>query len=98
MTNWWDKASTAERLAQIDGGIALGMTSAQIAMASGTTRFVITSTASQNGRSLGLHKPSHGRNRHHDRNRDRSAYLRGDSIDLWGTADHRDEFELDEVV
>ena len=29
--SWWDKATTEQRLAQIDGGIECGMNAAQIA-------------------------------------------------------------------
>jgi hypothetical protein len=32
MSTWWDRATVAQRLAQIDAGIALGMSSKQIAM------------------------------------------------------------------
>jgi hypothetical protein len=32
MKTWWERASTEERLAQIDGGIACGMTSKQVAV------------------------------------------------------------------
>lgn len=32
---WWHNASKGQRLAQIDGGIELGMTAKQIALASG---------------------------------------------------------------
>lgn len=33
--SWWSRASTEEKLAQIDGGIACGMTARQIAMCVG---------------------------------------------------------------
>lgn len=32
MSTWWDRATDAQRLAQIDAGIALGMSSKQISM------------------------------------------------------------------
>lgn len=32
MTTWWDRATVAQKLKQIDAGIALGMSSKQIAM------------------------------------------------------------------
>lgn len=34
MRTWWDSASDAQRRAQVRGGVALGMTPAQIAVAS----------------------------------------------------------------
>lgn len=96
MTTWWDKASTAERLAQIDGGIECGLTAAQIGMTCGASRWAVADFAGSHGRSLVRKKSTFGKSRHHERDRDRAAYLRGDRIDLWGNADHRDEFALDE--
>jgi len=99
--SWWDNASTEARLAQIDGGIECGLTANQVAMASGLRsdqRSNVSAFASRRGR----HFPAENRgraiigtNRRDKIGRDRTAYFRGDSINLWGTADHRDEFELD---
>ncbi|ULJ73628.1 hypothetical protein [Rhizobium gallicum] len=47
---FWDKASIAERLAQIDGGIELCMTKRQIAMNCGTTMEDISAFGRQHGR------------------------------------------------
>jgi len=97
MTTWWDKASTAERLAQIDGGIECGLTMAEVAIASGTSFGAIAGFCNRQGLKFGT-RSTHtaGQRRTGKIRSDRSAYIRGDHIDLWGNADHRDEFALDE--
>jgi len=49
---WWNNATTQQKLIQLDGGIALGMTAAQIAVASGSSRNIVSDFASRHGRRL----------------------------------------------
>ena len=48
--SFWSKASTEQRLAQIDGAIELGMTSKQVAKNCGVHYQVLLDFARQNGR------------------------------------------------
>ncbi|WP_426126279.1 hypothetical protein [Pararhizobium sp. PWRC1-1] len=56
MKTWWERASTKQRLAQIDGGIECGMNSAQVAKNCGAAIYTngnaVLSCAHQNGRSF----------------------------------------------
>ena len=54
MKTWWEKASTEDRLAQIDGGIECGMTAKQISMCVGAP-------LDHRAGSLGSFARSHGR-------------------------------------
>ena len=49
---FWKTASKAQKLAQIDAGIELGMTARQVAMNLGTTREALKVWASRNGRNF----------------------------------------------
>lgn len=85
--SWWSSASTAEKLAQLDGGIECGMTAAQIALNCGApSAMAVYHIAHSNGRRF----PTEGRARAVRRaqsvKRDRAAYLRGEAIDLWAEA------------
>jgi hypothetical protein len=54
MKTWWERASTKQRLAQIDGGIECGMTSAEVAKNCGAAIYTngnaVLSCAHQHGR------------------------------------------------
>ncbi|KQY39969.1 hypothetical protein [Rhizobium sp. Root483D2] len=56
MKTWWERASTKQRLAQIDGGIECGMNSAQVAKNCGAAIYTngnaVLSLAHQHGRSF----------------------------------------------
>lgn len=56
MKTWWERASTRQRLAQIDGGIECGMSSGQVAKNCGapiyTNGNAVLSCAQQHGRSF----------------------------------------------
>lgn len=96
--NWWDKASTEERLAQIDGGIECCMTSRQVAIASRTSMGAVIGFAARHGRSFPNVGATPNRRRMGRIVSDRAAYLRGDRVDLWGGEAGVDEFGLDEVA
>lgn len=94
---WWSKASEAQKLAQIDGGISLGMSHAQIAMASRTSAGAIAGFASRHNRVFSVKSGTASQRRMGSIYRDRAAYARGDRINLWGNTEAQDEFALDEV-
>lgn len=52
MTTFWQHASVEQKLAQIDGGIELQMTSAQVAKNCGTSPASVRAFAMHNGRSF----------------------------------------------
>ncbi len=56
MKTWWERATTRQRLAQIDGGIECGMSSGQVAKNCGapiyTNGNAVLSCAQQHGRSF----------------------------------------------
>lgn len=96
---WWDKASTEERLAQIDGGLECGLTARQVAMASRAVRSQIVKFAGAHGRHFpmtGSGTPSHQRK--NKARVDRSAFFRGEPVDMWGNEVPKAEFPLDEVA
>lgn len=53
MTSFWQSSSKAQKLAQIDAGISLGLTARQIAINCGTTKDAILYFCRENGRSTG---------------------------------------------
>lgn len=58
MKTWWERASTEDRLAQIDGGIAVGMTTKQVSMNCGAPIYengtcAVSSFANNHGRIFG---------------------------------------------
>ena len=95
--NWWHGATTAQRLAQLDGGLECGMTAGQIASVSGTTQNAVWHFASTYGRRFKVGGISRSHQRARNVTADRSAYLRGERVDLWGSEQRQDEFALDEV-
>lgn len=103
-SSWWSKATEAQKLAQIDGGIECGLTARQIAIASGMDEDEAPSVrwfANNHLRSI-PHKTkfNSGRRTYPSRRlsaNDRAAYLRGEPINLWGNTEPQDEFALDEV-
>lgn len=48
--SWWSRASSEQKLAQIDGGIELGMSSRQIALNVGATRAAVLEFGRRAGR------------------------------------------------
>lgn len=50
--SWWARATTEQRLAQIDGGISLGMTARQIALNCGTQRDNLYAFGRRRGRTF----------------------------------------------
>lgn len=48
--SWWSRASTEQKLAQIDGGIECGMSGRFIAMNVGTTRAAVLEFGRRHGR------------------------------------------------
>lgn len=94
MSGWWSKATEAQKLAQIDGGIDCEFTARQIALASGTTVAAIYRFVQRRGISL----PDRGGmpRRAARKLNDRAAYLRGEPVNLWGNTEPQDEFALDE--
>ena len=103
MSNWWARASTEQRLAQVDAGIELGMTARQVAMASGAnTRSAVWGFARNHGR----HFPpssmaSASTRRAAAKKSTRAAYFRGEAVDMWrdGVQDRtKVRGEYDEVV
>jgi len=101
--SWWHRATTDQRLAQIDGGIECGMTARHVALACGLIdgKDVVHNFARRHDRSFPaenrVNQSQKGNTRHHKVNADRSAYLRGERVDLWGSAQGQDDFALDEV-
>lgn len=103
--SWWFKASEAQRLAQIDGGIECGMTSRQIAVASGLDgedRKTVAWFAQNHLRKI-PHKTKFKAQREPAPvrgavARDRRSYIAGERVNLWGNAEPQDEFALDEVA
>jgi hypothetical protein len=82
---WWHHASEAERLAQIDAAIELGMTARQCAMNCGAALSAVRYLANSCGRffpNTGTSTPSHRRAR--SLSADKRAYLRGEPINMWG--------------
>ena len=90
---WWYRATTAERLAQIDGCIELGMTAKQCAMNCGAPgRVWVQQFATNHGRSFGW---DHYRSKmkgakigiaHSKANAlkaTKDAYLAGEPVDFW---------------
>jgi hypothetical protein len=100
--SWWNTATQAQKLAQIDGGIECGLTARQIAIASGMDEAEAVSVrwfANNHLRSI-PHKTrfNSGRRPYPSRKlsvNQRAAYLRGEPVDLWGNAEPQDEFALD---
>ena len=97
--SWWRRATTEQRLAQLDGGIECGLAASQVALASGATLKMVKDMAYRHGRKFGLTNrgSTPSSQRRHSVSRDRSAYLRGERVDLWGSEQRQDEFALDEV-
>lgn len=97
--SWWDKATTEQKLAQIDGGIECGMTARQVAMASRANFHAVRHFAAIHGRHFpndeNGKRPSDKRRQ--SMTRDRNAYMRGERVNLWGGPDASDGFVLDEV-
>lgn len=48
--SWWSRASTEQKLAQIDGGIELGMSGRHIALNVGATRSAVLEFGRRHGR------------------------------------------------
>ncbi|MFD1944706.1 hypothetical protein [Paradevosia shaoguanensis] len=94
---WWYRANTEQRLAQIDGGIELGMTARQIALASGGHPGSVAFFANQHGRSLGQSKSTAGVRRNGQRKHDAANYFGGRKVDFWNGDDHRVPAEVEEV-
>lgn len=81
--SWWRRATTEQRLAQLDGAIELGMTAAQLALNCGSNAANCHVFASRHNRSF----PSRGTSASHARamsvRATRKAFLAGDVVDLW---------------
>ena len=58
--NWWRNASEAEKLAQCEGGIELGMSQAQIAMNCRVSTLTIHNFCRDHGLSRARHFTDHG--------------------------------------
>ena len=95
--SWWSKATEAQKLAQIDGGIECGMTGPQVAMASGTTRSAVHSFAIAHGRKFPMRTGTASRKRMGKWYHDRAAFARGDRVNFWGNTEPEDEFALDPI-
>lgn len=50
--DWWSRATTSRKLAQIDGGIEIGMTAEQIAICSGCEATDIEDFATSHNRHI----------------------------------------------
>lgn len=94
--SWWSKASEAQKLAQIDGGIECGLSAREVAIASGL-RGDQHGAVNYVARSNGRHFSSGDKNnrasirRRGDVGRARRAFLSGDRVDLWGNAGPQDD-------
>lgn len=83
---WWHRASQAQKLAQLDAGIELGMAAAQIALASGASRPAVASFADYHHRII---PRSDHRNQFSSSRRARRkfsakvAYERGEPVNFW---------------
>lgn len=86
-SSWWHRATPAQRLAQIDGGIECGMTVNQVALASGIGRGALMNFAVRNERSFPKRGSTHALRRSGGIRTDRAAYLRGDHVDFWGNGE-----------
>lgn len=62
---WWYRASQVQKLAQVDGGISLGMTGHQVAMNCGTEKAVVESFANYQGRHFNGRSEAAPGGRHH---------------------------------
>lgn len=87
--SWWHRATPAQRLAQIDGGIECGMTARQVAMACGTSPGAVGTCASANARCFPIKTKSTSASiaRAALNRRNRAAYLRGEHVDFWGNGE-----------
>lgn len=103
---WWHRASTEQKLAQIDGGIECGMTARQVGLASGrglnVAGWAVASVARRHGRAFpdvgkGNERVRAGIKRRGDIGRDRRAFLAGDRVDFFSAQGPSDEFMLDEA-
>lgn len=90
MSGWWDRATNAERLAQIDGGIELGMMPRHVAWNLGVRYLTLVQFAHKHGRKFAYTV----RGVYHDRRAarvrpvqvSRAAYFSGEPVDFWGAA------------
>ncbi len=90
---WWYRASTEERLAQIDGCIDVGLTGLQCAVNCGAPEQTIRGFANKHGRhfrggystarALSENNRLQGSNRHHAMRSTKKAYLAGEPVDFW---------------
>jgi hypothetical protein len=85
MNSWWERASIEQRLAQIDGGIELGMTALQVAMASGfRDGIAVGAFANNHSRFFGRASKNTSRNRAADIKKSAKwAYDHGERVDFW---------------
>lgn len=104
MNGWWYRASVAQRLAQVDAGLELGMTAKQIALASGARRREnIKQFCATHDRHLTWTRyeaQEKGRATQANRKGRREAYLRGDAASYWeqGAAGSLAEPEMPEEL
>lgn len=86
MNGWWHRASTEQKLAQVDAGIEIGLTARQVALACGVERSqTVTQFANYHERKFtnGAVRAMASLNRHAARKSARAAYFRGEEVDLW---------------
>jgi len=89
--SWWSRSTTDERLAQIDGGIELGMPARLVAFNCGTVRHTLHSFAMRYGRSFPQDMGHDSQKLTQDIMRNGSvatrrlgeAYLSGEPVDMW---------------
>ena len=94
--SWWSSASTEQRLTQVDAGIELGMTSRQVALASGTTAHAIRLMASYHSRRFAAApKAVASKKRRAILHRDRDQFIRGNAVDFWS---HEATSTADEIA
>ncbi len=101
---WWYRASLEQKLAQVDGGIELGLTSNQVAMVSGAKdRYTVKAFGAYHGRHFttsnysSLSKARAARFAPIHR---RDAYLRGEPSQFWagGSVDTNHSGEPEEII
>lgn len=101
---WWHRASTEQRLAQLDGGIECGLTARQIAVISQTTRHAVLQYAHIHRRPLAASRAdasgdggaAYQAKLRRERAR-RQAYQSGEPVDFWRESKPATD-ELAEVI
>lgn len=95
---WWPRASQSQRLAQLDGGIEVGLTAPQMAMVLGGNPNGIRQFAWLHGRKIGRGGNNARLAAVQDLYRAKRAFIRGEYVDFFGADDVApDEFRLEEL-